>query len=97
MKFVLTSAYPIAGGAVLIPEGTTLDGNDPQWRGVRFQLPMPLCAKAMDQAGYDHLVAAHAYRTDSLSGIQFDTSAVRPAKRMLDGRILSHQDQQKEI
>ena len=34
MKFLLLGAWPVAGGSVLVPAGTEIDGNDPQWRGI---------------------------------------------------------------
>jgi hypothetical protein len=65
MLFRLKGDWPVAGGSVLVPAGTEIDGNDPQWRGIRLPLPMPLNAYAIDQAALNALAYWHgeeAYR-----------------------------------
>jgi hypothetical protein len=45
MKWQLLGDWPIAGGARLLPAGTILDSNDPDW-----PRPPPLNARSLDDA-----------------------------------------------
>jgi hypothetical protein len=54
MRFVLTSDWPATQH--LIPNGTVIDGNDPQWS----TLPViPLTIRCLDQESADALFAAY--------------------------------------
>jgi len=79
MKFVLLGDWPCNGGALCVPAGTVIEwdpdpeaarlariGTYPQWRGVRLPLPMPINAKAMDQAAYDAMVGWYTPISDQL-------------------------------
>jgi hypothetical protein len=57
MRFEMMTAWPV--GQWLIPAGTVIDGNDPNWNGIPLPLPMPLSARALDQSAADAL--AHWY------------------------------------
>ena len=36
-------------GSICIPAGTVIDGNDPQWNGVKLPMPMPINSIALDE------------------------------------------------
>ena len=58
MKYKLTGDLHLAG-AFIVPAGTIIDGNDPQWNSIPIPLPMPPMAQALDQDAYDALAVAH--------------------------------------
>ena len=60
MRFKLTA--PWACGPNFIEAGTEFEGPVPKYQGQPVPLPMPLCAMALDDEAYAHLV--HAYVTD---------------------------------
>jgi hypothetical protein len=56
MMFQLTRDWPTRGGALTVPAGTFIDGNNPQWRGTPLPSQMPIDAKALDQDAYNALL-----------------------------------------
>jgi len=83
--------WPCAGGALLVPAGTTIEwdpdperarvasiGTYPHWRGVRLPLPMPLNAKCMDQAAYDAMLGWHEPHNDQIARLLHYTPNVKP-------------------
>lgn len=78
MKFQLLGDWPVAGGSVLIPAGTELDGNNPQWRGIRLPMPMPLNAKCLDQEAYDAMVRWYEPQSDQLARLIHYSPNVKP-------------------
>lgn len=65
MMFQLMGPWPVNGGALTVPAGTFIDGNDPQWCGMRLPSVMPIDAKALDQDAYNALLrwySGFAYR-----------------------------------
>ncbi|MGY4227605.1 hypothetical protein ACVMIH_004966 [Bradyrhizobium sp. USDA 4503] len=79
MRFMLLGDWPCNGGSLLVPAGTVIEWIDdpeaariagvptyPQWQGTRLPLPMPLNAKAMDQAAYDQMVRWIEPQSDQL-------------------------------
>ena len=58
MKYKLTGDLHI-DGAFIVPAGTIIDGNDPQWNSIPIPLPLPPMAQALDQDAYDALAVAH--------------------------------------
>ena len=59
MKFLLLGDWPTNGGSMIVPSGALIEweaGAEPTWRGTRLPLPMPLNARAMDQASLDAMV-----------------------------------------
>ena len=55
MKLLLTSAWPV--GQYLIPAGTLIEGDAPQWNGIPLRRPWPITAIALDQEGYAAIAA----------------------------------------
>jgi len=48
-------------GQFAIPAGTVLDGDDPQWNGIRLPFPFPLASvRCLTQEAYAAHVAAHS-------------------------------------
>ena len=81
MKFLLLGDWPCAGGALLVPAGTVIDGNDPKWNGTSLPTPMPLNAKALDQDAYDALCVwyqDHLYLLQYAAGIKPRSSSEMP-------------------
>ena len=92
MKFQLLGDWPVSGGAMVVPAGTTIEydpdpeaarlagiGTAPMYLGTVLPLPMPLNAKAMDQAAFDQMVAWYEPISDQLiRTLQYDRSNVKP-------------------
>jgi hypothetical protein len=60
MRWELTAPWPGPRG-ILIPAGTIIDGTDPQWNGEPLPFPLPMEAKALDQAAADALARWHPH------------------------------------
>jgi hypothetical protein len=54
LKFRLLGDWP-ATGSVCIPAGTEIDGNNPEWNGIRLPTPLPIDAMALTQDAADVL------------------------------------------
>ena len=93
MKFLLLGDWPCCGGALCVPAGTVIewqaDGErariagvptEPQWQGTRLPLPLPLNAKALDQAAYDAMVQWYEPQSDQLSRLLQYGPGVQPKK-----------------
>ena len=81
MKFQLLGDWPCQGGALFVPAGTVIDGNDPKWLGAALPKPMPMNAKALDQDAYDALCLwyqHHLHLLQYAAGIKPRTSAEMP-------------------
>ncbi|WP_426410037.1 hypothetical protein [Bradyrhizobium ganzhouense] len=59
MKYQLTSDWPC--GQWLVPTGTIIDGNNPQWNGTKLPLAMPLTCIALDVEAANALVEWHSH------------------------------------
>ena len=58
MRWEITApGWPVAGGSVLIPPGTVLDGHWLRYNGVPLPIPLPFNAMACDQEAYDQMTA----------------------------------------
>ncbi len=66
MKFQLLGAWPVNGGAVLVPAGTILDRADWTWLGIRLPWPPPINAMALNQEAYDQLLQHHRHEAHRL-------------------------------
>lgn len=57
MRFQMLTDWPVNGGALIVPAGTTLEANlaNPDFRlnGVKLPETLPLTAIALDQDAYD--------------------------------------------
>jgi hypothetical protein len=76
MRFFLMEPWPV--GQFLIPAGTEIDGNAPQWNGVALPLPMPMNAKALDQEAYDHLVESYSPTNDNFLHLLHFAPGIKP-------------------
>jgi len=64
-------AWPIEGGAKLVPVGTMLDRDDWQWNGSPLPWPPPVNAMALDQEAYDALLRHYLYwQVVSVDGVR---------------------------
>lgn len=63
MRFQMLTDWPVNGGALIVPAGTTLEANlaNPDFRlnGVKLPEQMPLTAIALDQDAYDAMCRWH--------------------------------------
>ncbi|MCA1513640.1 hypothetical protein [Bradyrhizobium sp. NBAIM01] len=81
MKFQLLGDFPCKGGAMVIPVGTMIEyapgeaaarvvaspwEAGGQFNGTPVPIPLPLNAKALDQAAYDQMVAWYTPISDQL-------------------------------
>ena len=70
-RYQLTGAWPIEGGAKLVPVGTVLDTEEWTWNGVALPWPPPVNALALDQEAYDALLRHYLYwQLLSAGGVQ---------------------------
>jgi len=60
-RYQLTGAWPIEGGAKLVPVGTILDTEDWTWNGATLPWLPPVNAMALDQESYDELAGHYDY------------------------------------
>jgi hypothetical protein len=60
MRFQLMGDWPAS--QFLIPAGTIINGNSPEWAGV----PMPMNAKALDQEAADYLTTTYPHHLHEL-------------------------------
>jgi hypothetical protein len=75
MRFQLLGHWPV--GQWLVPAGTMITGPDFQWAdtGIKLPQPLPINARALDDAAWKQLCAWYPQQIHMLS---YDPTAVEP-------------------